>query len=179
MSTNKTQQTPSPSTAKSTQLAGKNKKSCSTNLSDNTMKSDNIPYSADSANTDKAVSTDNTNGVVNTNGTNNSATNESINMSDNTDSRANTDITAARPQRIGIKQRKTDFTAYKETYFSPVLLNQENRHAINISKETWKMLERYSRILGDGLANVGSYADRIIGDHFAAYLDDLEAWRKL
>ena len=41
------------------------------------------------------------------------------------------------------------------------------------------MLERYSRILGDGLANVGGYADRIIRDHFAAYLDDLEAWRKL
>ena len=143
------------------------------------MKSDNIFNSADYANTDNAVSTDNTDGVVNTNGTNNSANNESINMSDNTDSRANTDSTAPKPQRIGIKQRKTDFTAYKETYFSPVLLNQQNRHAINISKETWTLLERYSRILGDGLANVGGYADRIIRDHFAAYLDDLEAWRKL
>ena len=143
------------------------------------MKSDNTFNPADSANIEKAVSTDNTNGVVNTNDTNDSATNESINMSDNTASRANTDSTAAKPQRIGIKQRKTNFTAYKETYFSPVLLNQENRHAINISKETWTLLERYSRILGDGLANVGSYADRIIRDHFAAYLDDLEAWRKL
>lgn len=84
-----------------------------------------------------------------------------------------------KPQRIGVKQRRTDFTEYKETYFAPVVINKDNRRAINITKETWALLERYSRILGDGVATIGGYADRIIADHFAAYLDDLEAWRKL
>lgn len=82
-------------------------------------------------------------------------------------------------QRIGVKQRRTDFIEYKETYFAPVSINKDNRRAINITKETWALLERYSRILGDGTATIGGYADRIIADHFAACLDDLEAWRKL
>ena len=85
----------------------------------------------------------------------------------------------SKPQRIGVKQRRTDFTEYKEIYFSPVVINKENRRAINITKETWILLERYSRILGDGVATIGGYADRIIADHITAYLDDLEAWRKL
>ena len=87
--------------------------------------------------------------------------------------------TTPKPQRIGVKQRRTDFTEYKETYFAPVVINKDNRRAINITKETWALLERYSRILGDGTATIGGYADRIIADHFAAYLEDLEAWRKL
>lgn len=91
-----------------------------------------------------------------------------------------TDSNAApKAQRIGVKQRRTDFTEYKETYFTPVSINKDNRRAINITKETWALLERYSRILGDGTATIGGYADRIIADHFAASLDDLEAWRKL
>ena len=91
-----------------------------------------------------------------------------------------TDTSAgSKPQRIGVKQRRTDFTEYKETYFAPVTINKDNRRAINITKETWALLERYSRILGDVDATIGAYADRIIADHFAAYLDDLEAWRKL
>ena len=91
-----------------------------------------------------------------------------------------TDSNAApKAQRIGVKQRRTDFTEYKETYFAPVSINKDNRRAINITKETWTLLERYSRILGDGTATIGGYADRIISDHFAACLDELEAWRKL
>lgn len=91
-----------------------------------------------------------------------------------------TDINAtSKTQRIGVKQRRTDFTEYKETYFAPVVINKDNRRAINITKETWALLERYARILGDGNATIGGYADRIIADHFAACLDDLEAWRKL
>lgn len=91
-----------------------------------------------------------------------------------------TDTNAApKAQRIGVKQRRTDFTEYKETYFAPVVINKDNRRAINITKETWALLERYSRILGDGAATIGGYADRIIADHFAACLDDLEVWRKL
>lgn len=86
---------------------------------------------------------------------------------------------APKTQRIGVRQRRTDFTEYKETYFAPVVINKDNRRAINITKETWALLERYSRILGDGTATIGGYADRIIADHFAACLDDLEAWRKL
>ena len=82
-------------------------------------------------------------------------------------------------QRIGVRQRRTDFTEYKETYFVPVVINKDNRRAINITKETWALLERYSRILGDSTATIGGYADRIIADHFAACLDELEAWRKL
>lgn len=78
-----------------------------------------------------------------------------------------------------MKQRRTDFTEYKETYFAPVVINKDNRRAINITKETWALLERYSRILGDGTATIGGYADRIIADHFAACFDELEAWRKL
>lgn len=86
---------------------------------------------------------------------------------------------APKAQRIGVKHRRTDFTEYKETYFAPVVINKDNRRAINITKETWALLECYSRILGDGTATIGGYADRIIADHFAACLDDLEAWRKL
>ena len=82
-------------------------------------------------------------------------------------------------QRIGVKQRRTDFSEYKEIYFAPVVINKDNRRAINITKETWALLERYSRILGDGAATIGGFADRIIADHFVAYLDDLESWRKL
>ena len=82
-------------------------------------------------------------------------------------------------QRIGVKQRRTDFSEYKEIYFAPIVIDKDNRRTINITQETWRLLERYSRILGDGVATIGGYADRIIADHFAAYLDDLEAWRKL
>jgi len=82
-------------------------------------------------------------------------------------------------QRVGVRQRRTDFTEYKETYFAPVSINKDNCRAINISKETWALFERYSRILGDGAATIGGYADRIIADHFAACLDELEVWRKL
>ena len=82
-------------------------------------------------------------------------------------------------QRIGVKQRRTDFSEYKEIYFDPIVIDKDNRRTINITQETWRLLERYSRILGDGVATIGGFADRIIVDHFAAYLDDLEAWRKL
>lgn len=84
-----------------------------------------------------------------------------------------------KPQRIGVKQRRTDFTEYKEIHFAPIVIDKNNRRTINITQETWRKLERYSRILGDGVATIGGYADRIIADHFDAYLDDLEAWRKL
>ena len=40
---------------------------------------------------------------------------------------------APKTQRIGVRQRRTDFTEYKETYLAPVVINKDNRRAINIT----------------------------------------------
>lgn len=83
----------------------------------------------------------------------------------------------SKQQRVGIKQRKLEFSEYKATYLTPEKI--VNRHSLNISNATWERLERYARILGDRGASVGSYAERIICEHLDLFGDDLEAWRKL
>lgn len=168
MSTKKSQQTTSPSTAKSTFKTGKTSTDCITTKSDEFMKLD---ITTDSVNSAQPVNTTPSDVAVNS---------SDSNTPDNTANLFTDEHTAIqqpKQQRVGIKQRKLEFGEYKETYLTPVKI--VNRHSLNISNATWERLERYARILGDRGANVGSYAERIIREHLDLFVDDLEAWRKL
>ncbi len=161
----KKEKSPSTPTAKSTKLTGDTDKSCSTLSTDKIMKSDITPDSVGS------VSAANTGNAVNSVNSNTSPNPANLFTDEQT--------TTPQPkqQRIGSKQRRLEFSDYKANYLAPVKI--ENRHSLNISNATWERLERVSRILGDRGANVGSYAERILSEHLDAYVDDIEAWRKL
>lgn len=168
MSTKKSQQTTSPSTAKSTPKTGKTSTDCITTKYDEFMKPDITPNTVDPAQPFNTTSSDI---AVNSNDSN---------TPDNTANLFTDEHTAIqqpKQQRVGIKQRKLEFGEYKATYLVPEKI--VNRHSLNISNATWERLERYARILGDRGANVGSYAERIICEHLDLFGDDLEAWRKL
>lgn len=168
MTNKKSQSTPSPSTAKSTPKIGKTSSDCITPKSDEFMKSDITSNSVDSA---MPVNTANSDVAVNSN---------DCNTPDNTANLFNDEQpipSQPKQQRVGMKQRRLEFSEYKETYLIPMKIVK--RHSLNISDATWGRLERYARILGDRGANVGSYAERIICEHLDLFGDDLEAWRKL
>lgn len=154
--------------SQSTPKTGKTSTDYITPKSDDIMKSDNTPNSVDSA---MPVNTANSDVAVNSN---------DCNTPDNTANLFNDEQpvpSQPKQQRVSMKQRRLEFSEYKETYLIPVKIVK--RHSLNISDATWERLERYARILGDRGANVGSYAERIICEHLDLFGDDLEAWRKL
>lgn len=80
-------------------------------------------------------------------------------------------------QRIGIKQRKLDYEAYKKTYLSPKTL--ANRKQINISRELYDRIALMVRRLGDIDTTVSGFIDSVLSQHMDDYAPDHEVWRKL
>lgn len=80
-------------------------------------------------------------------------------------------------QRIGIKQRKLDYEAYKTTYLSPKTL--ANRKQTNISRELYDRIALMVRRLGDIDTTISGFIESVLSQHMAAYAPDHEVWRKL
>lgn len=80
-------------------------------------------------------------------------------------------------QRIGIKQRKLDYEAYKKTYLSPKTL--ANRKQTNISRELYDRIALMVRRLGDIDTTVSGFIDSVLSQHMDDYAPDHEVWRKL
>lgn len=80
-------------------------------------------------------------------------------------------------QRIGIKQRKLDYEAYKKTYLSPKTL--ANRKQTNISRELYDRIALMVRRLGDIDTTVSGFIDSVLCQHMDDYAPDHEVWRKL
>lgn len=80
-------------------------------------------------------------------------------------------------QRIGIKQRKLDYEAYKKTYLSPKTL--ANRKQTNISRELYDRIALMVRRLGDIDTTISGFIESVLSQHMAAYAPDHEVWRKL
>lgn len=80
-------------------------------------------------------------------------------------------------QRIGIKQRKLNYEAYKATYLSPKTL--ANRKQTNISRELYDRIALMVRRLGDIDTTVSSFIDSVLSQHMDDYAPDHEVWRKL
>lgn len=92
--------------------------------------------------------------------------------------------TVARPstaepkqQRIGIRQRKLDYEAYKATYLVPKILEQ--RKQTSISKELYNRIALMVRRLGDIDTTVSGFIDSVLLRHMDDYAPDHEVWRKL
>ena len=80
-------------------------------------------------------------------------------------------------QRIGIKQRKLDYEAYKKTYLSPKTL--ANRKQTNISRELYDRIALMVRRLGEIGTTVSGFIDSVLSQHMDDYAPDHEVWRKL
>ena len=80
-------------------------------------------------------------------------------------------------QRIGIKQRKLDYEAYKKTYLSPETL--ANRKQANISRELYDRIALMVRRLGEIGTTVSGFIDSVLSQHMDDYAPDHEVWRKL
>ncbi len=80
-------------------------------------------------------------------------------------------------QRIGIKQRKLDYKAYKKTYLSPKTL--ANRKQANISRELHDRIALMVRRLGEIGTTVSGFIDSVLSQHMGDYAPDHEVWRKL
>lgn len=80
-------------------------------------------------------------------------------------------------QRIGIKQRKLDYVAYKKTYLSPKTL--ANRKQTNISRELYDRIALMVRRLGDIDTTVSGFIDSVLSQHMDDYAPYHEVWRKL
>lgn len=80
-------------------------------------------------------------------------------------------------QRIGIKQRKLDYEAYKKTYLSPKTL--ANRKQTNISRELYDRIALMVRRLSEIGTTVSGFIDSVLSQHMDDYAPDHEVWRKL
>lgn len=116
---------------------------------------------------------------------NNSVENNSGTAVNNADTATTENITTAvqssiaepKQQRIGIKQRKLDYEAYKATYLSPKTL--ANRKQTNISRELYDRIALMVRRLGDIDTTVSGFIDSVLSQHMDDYAPDHEVWRKL
>lgn len=105
-----------------------------------------------------------------------------VNKEDTATTESNTTVappSTAEPkqQRIGIKQRKLDYEAYKKTYLSPKTL--ANRKQTNISRELYDRIALMVRRLGDIDTTVSGFIDSVLLRHMDDYAPDHEVWRKL
>ncbi len=80
-------------------------------------------------------------------------------------------------QRIGIKQCKLDYEAYKKTYLSPKTL--ANRKQTNISRELYDRIALMVRRLGNIDTTVSGFINSVLSQHMDDYAPDHEVWRKL
>lgn len=85
--------------------------------------------------------------------------------------------TEPKQQRIGIRQRKLDYEAYKKTYLSPKTL--ANRKQTNISRELYDRIALMVRRLGEIGTTVSGFIDSVLSQHMDDYAPDHEVWRKL
>lgn len=81
-----------------------------------------------------------------------------------------------KPQRPTIKQKRSDFESYTETFFAPVKID---RHSINIDKATVKRANFMLRKLSDPGITLSMYIENIVRDHLDSYANEHETWRKL
>lgn len=105
-----------------------------------------------------------------------------VNKADNATTENNTTTvqsSTAEPkqQRIGIKQRKLDYEAYKTTYLSPKTL--ANRKQTNISRELYDRIALMVRRLGGIDTTISGFIDSVLLRHMDDYAADHEIWRKL
>lgn len=105
-----------------------------------------------------------------------------VNKEDTATTESNTTVvppSTAEPkqQRIGIKQRKLDYEAYKKTYLSPKAL--ANRKQTNIGRELYARIALMVRRLGDIDTTVSGFIDSVLSQHMDDYAPDHEVWRKL
>lgn len=105
-----------------------------------------------------------------------------VNKADNATTENNTTTvqsSTAEPkqQRIGIKQRKLDYEAYKTTYLSPKTL--ANRKQTNISRELYDRIALMVRRLGGIDTTISGFIDSVLLRHMDDYAADHETWRKL
>lgn len=104
-------------------------------------------------------------------------TNPQTSLTVNTESTTPKDSAAAqKPQRPTIKQKRSDFESYKETFFAPVKID---RHSINIDKATVREAVIVLRRLSDPEITLSMFIENIVRNHLADYRDDHEKWRKL
>lgn len=105
-----------------------------------------------------------------------------VNKADNATTENNTTTvqsSTAEPkqQRIGIKQRKLDYEAYKTTYLSPKTL--ANRKQTNISRELYDRIALMVRRLGGIDTTISGFIDSVLLRHMDDYAPDHEIWRRL
>lgn len=105
-----------------------------------------------------------------------------VNKADTATADSNTTVappSTAEPKqpRIGIRQRKLDYEAYKATYLSPKTLT--NRKQTNISRELYDRIALMVRRLGDIDTTVSGFIDSVLSQHMDDYAPDHEVWRKL
>lgn len=121
-----------------------------------------------------------TDNIFNNSVENNSGT--AVNNADTATTESNTTFappSTAEPKqhRIGIKQRKLDYEAYKKTYLSPKTL--ANRKQTNISRELYDRIALMVRRLGEIGTTVSGFIDSVLSQHMDDYAPDHEVWRKL
>lgn len=80
-------------------------------------------------------------------------------------------------QRIGAKQRKMEYGAYKTAFLTPKILEQ--RKQTSISKELYNRIALMVRRLGDIDTTISGFIDSVLTQHMEDYAADHEAWRKL
>lgn len=105
-----------------------------------------------------------------------------VNSADTATTESNTTVappSTAEPkqQRIGIRQRKLEYEAYKKTYLSPKTL--ANRKQTNISRGLYDRIALMVRRLGDIDTTVSGFIDSVLSQHMDDYAPDHEVWRKL
>lgn len=80
-------------------------------------------------------------------------------------------------QRIGAKQRKMEYGAYKTAFLTPKILEQ--RKQTSISKGLYNRIAMMVRRLGDIDTTISGFIDSVLTQHMEEYAADHEAWRKL
>lgn len=80
-------------------------------------------------------------------------------------------------QRIGAKQLKMEYGAYKTVFLAPKILEQ--RKQTSISKELYNRIALMVRRLGDIDTTISGFIDSVLTQHMEDYAADHEAWRKL
>ncbi len=105
-----------------------------------------------------------------------------VNKEDTATTESNTTVappSTAEPkqQRIGIKQRKLDYEAYKSAYLAPKILEQ--RKQTSISKELYNRIALMVRRLGGIDTTISGFIDSVLLRNMDDYAADHEIWRKL
>ena len=80
-------------------------------------------------------------------------------------------------RRISGKQRRASLEEYKESFLTVPSI--EDRKPVFLSRSTSDALDRIVRMFGERRMSVSGLVENIARQHLAAYVEDIEAWRKL